>query len=144
MASTYIKDKASNQMQLYVDDYLLDAEHRGTKAETRALFASQIEFKEEIERIFREVDAKNQAKKKITRLRQLTLVLAYTAEFKQLQVKINQNNAALRIVFKTGLKEKVKDRLIHYDKPKLLHALIKLLTCINNRLQKRDNQKKYF
>jgi hypothetical protein len=26
-------------MQPYVDDYLLDAEHRGTKAETRALFA---------------------------------------------------------------------------------------------------------
>ena len=76
-------------MQPYVDDYLLDAEHKGTKAKTQALFASQIEFKEEIERIFREVDAKNQAKKKITRLRQLTLVLAYTAEFKQLQAKIN-------------------------------------------------------
>ena len=46
-------------MQLYVDDYLLDAEHRGTKAKTRALFAGWIEFKEEIGRIFREVDAKN-------------------------------------------------------------------------------------
>ena len=126
-------------MQPYVDDYLLDAEHRGTKAKTQALFASQIEFKEEIGRIFREVDAKNQAKKKITRLRQLTLVSAYTAEFKQLQAKINQDNAALCIVFKTGLKEKVKDRLIHYNKPKLLHTLIKLLTRINNRLQERDN-----
>lgn len=46
-------------MQPYVDNYLLDAEHQGTKAETRALFASQAEFKEEIGRIFREVDAKN-------------------------------------------------------------------------------------
>jgi len=26
-------------MQPYVDNYLLDAEHRGTKAETQALFA---------------------------------------------------------------------------------------------------------
>jgi hypothetical protein len=59
-------------MQPYVDDYLLDTEHRGIKAETRALFASWTEFKEEIGRIFREIDAKNQAKKKITRLRQLT------------------------------------------------------------------------
>lgn len=126
-------------MQPYVDNYLLDAEHRGTKAETQALFAGQIEFKEEIGRIFKEVDAKNQAKKKITRLRQLTLVLAYTVEFKQLQAKINQDNAALRTVFKTGLKEKVKDRLIHYNKPKLLHALIKLLTRIDNRLWERDN-----
>ena len=131
-------------MQLYVDNYLLDTEHRGTKAKTQALFASQIEFKEEIGRIFREIDAKNQAKKKITRLKQLTLVSAYTAEFKQLQAKINQDDAALYIVFETGLKEKVKDRLIHYNKPKLLHALIKLLTCIDNRLQERDDQKKYF
>ena len=121
-------------MQPYIDNYLLNTKHRGTKAKTQALFASQIEFKEEIERIFKEVDAKNQAKKKITRLRQLTLVLAYTAEFKQLQAKINQNNAALCTVFKTGLKKKVKDRLIYYNKPKLLYALIKLLTCINNKL----------
>ena len=76
-------------MQPYVDDYLLDEEHRGTKAETRALFAGWMEFKEEMGRIFGEIDAKNQAEKKITRLRQLTSVSAYTAEFKQLQAKIN-------------------------------------------------------
>ena len=82
-------------MQLYVDDYLLDTEHRGTKAETQALFARQTEFKKEIGRIFREIDAKNQAKKKITRLKQTTLVSTYTAEFKQLQAQINQDNTAL-------------------------------------------------
>ena len=71
-------------MQPYVDNYLLDAEHRGTKVETQALFARQTEFKEEIGRIFREIDAKNQAEKKITRLKQTTLVFTYTAEFKQL------------------------------------------------------------
>ena len=69
IASTYIKGKASNQIQLYVDDYLLDIEHRGTKEETRVMFASQTEFKQEIGRIFGEVDAKNQAKKRITHLR---------------------------------------------------------------------------
>jgi hypothetical protein len=47
-------------------------------------------------------------------------------------------------VFETGLKEKVKDGLVHYDKPESLHALIELLTRINNRLWERDNQKKYF
>ena len=131
-------------MQPYVDDYLLDTEHRGTKAETQALFASQIEFKEEIGRIFREIDAKNQAEKKITRLRQLTSVSAYTAEFKQLQAKIDWDDAALRTVFETGLKEKVKDGLVHHDKPESLHALIELLTRIDNRLWERDDQKKYF
>ena len=95
MASTYMKDRASNWMQPYVDDYLLDAEHRGTKAETRALFAGWTEFKEEMGRIFGEIDAKNQAEKKITRLKQTTSVATYTAEFKQLQARIDWDNAAL-------------------------------------------------
>lgn len=131
-------------MQPYVDNYLLDAEYRGTKAETQALFAGWTEFKEEIERIFGEIDAKNQAKKKITRLKQTTSVATYTAEFKQLQARINQDNAALRTVFETGLKENVKDRLVHYNKPELLHTLIELATRIDNRLWEQNDQKKYF
>ncbi|KAG9192563.1 hypothetical protein G6011_11297 [Alternaria panax] len=144
MASTYMKDKASNWMQPYVDDYLLDAEHRGTKAETRALFAGWTEFKEEMGRIFGEVDAKNQAEKRITRLKQTTSVSAYTAEFKQLQARIDWDDAALRTVFETGLKENVKDGLVHHDKPESLHALIELATRIDNRLWERNDQKKYF
>jgi hypothetical protein len=35
-------------------------------------------------------------------------------------------------VFKAGLKENVKDGLVHYNKAKSLHALIKLATRINN------------
>ena len=144
MASTYMKDRASNWMQPYVDDYLLDAEHRGTKAETRALFAGWTEFKEEMGRIFGEVDAKNQAEKRITRLKQTTSVSTYTAEFKQLQARIDWDDAALRTVFETGLKENVKDGLVHHDKPESLHALIELATRIDNRLWERNDQKKYF
>jgi len=144
MASTYMKDKASNWMQPYVDDYLLDAEHMGTKEGTRTLFASWTEFKQEMGRIFGEVDAQNQAEKKITRLRQTTSVSAYTAEFKQLQARIDWDDAALRTVFESGLKENVKDGLVHHDKPGTLHALIELATRIDNRLWERNDQKKYF
>ena len=131
-------------MQLYVDDYLLDINKQGTKEETKTLFASQNSFKEEIRRIFKEVDVKNQAKKAITCLKQTKLVLAYKAEFKQLQARINQDNAVLQTVFKAGLKENVKDGLIHYNKPETLHALIELATQINNRLQERSQQKRRF
>ena len=144
MASTYMKDKASNWMQPYVDDYLLDAEHMGTKEGTRTLFTSWTEFKQEMGRIFGEVDAQNQAEKKITRLRQTTSVSAYTAEFKQLQARIDWDDAALRTVFEAGLKENVKDGLVHHDKPGTLHALIELATRIDNRLWERNDQKKYF
>jgi hypothetical protein len=40
MASTYMKGKASNWMQPYVDDYLLDIKQHGTKEETQTMFAS--------------------------------------------------------------------------------------------------------
>jgi hypothetical protein len=144
MASTYMKGKAANWMQPYVDDYLLDAEHRGTKDETRTMFASWTEFKQEMGRIFGEVDAKNQAEKRITHLRQTKSVSAYTAEFKQLQARIDWDDAALRTVFEAGLKENVKDGLVHHDKPGTLQALIELATRIDNRLWERSQQKGRF
>ncbi|EMD85461.1 hypothetical protein COCHEDRAFT_1041538, partial [Bipolaris maydis C5] len=45
-----------NEMQPYVEDFLLDINNKGTKVETRTLFSSWANFKEEIRRIFREVD----------------------------------------------------------------------------------------
>jgi hypothetical protein len=144
MASTYMKGKASNWMQPYVDDYLLDVKQNGTKDETRAIFASWTEFKQEMGRIFGEVDAKNQAEKRITHLRQTKSVSAYTAEFKQLQARIDWDDAALRTVFEAGLKENVKDGLVHHDKPESLQALIELATRIDNRLWERSQQKGRF
>jgi hypothetical protein len=144
MASTYLKGKASNWMQPYVDDYLADVTQHGTKEETRAMFASWTEFKQEMGRIFGEVDAKNQAEKRITQLKQTKSVSAYTAEFKQLQARIDWDDAALRTVFEAGLKENVKDGLVHHDKPGTLQALIELATRIDNRLWERSQQKGRF
>jgi hypothetical protein len=47
-------------------------------------------------------------------------------------------------VFEAGLKENVKDSLVHHDKSESLYALIELATRINNRLWERNDQKKYF
>jgi hypothetical protein len=144
MASTYMKGKASNWMQPYVDDYLKDIDAHGTRDETKTIFNSWTNFKEELGRIFGEVDAKNQAEKAITCLKQTRSVSAYTAEFKQLQARIDWDDAALRTVFEAGLKENVKDGLVHHDKPDTLHALIELATRIDNRLWERAQQKGRF
>ncbi|KAK1909011.1 hypothetical protein P3342_011088 [Pyrenophora teres f. teres] len=93
-------------------------------------------------RIFGEVDAENQAEKAITRLKQTKSVSTYTAEFKQLQSRIDWDDAALRTVFENGLKETIKDNLVHHDKPGDLHSLIELATRIDNRLWERTEQKK--
>ena len=71
-------------MQPYIEDFLLDINNKGIKNETRTLFSSQANFKEEIGRIFGEVDAESQVEKAISRLKQTKVVSAYTAEFKQL------------------------------------------------------------
>ena len=89
MANTHIKGKAAMWMQLYVEDFLTSPTTHGTREETKALFKDWESFKEEIGRIFGEVDAKNQAEKAITRLKQTKSVSKYTAEFKQLQARID-------------------------------------------------------
>ena len=142
MANTHMKGKAAMWMQPYVEDFLAAPSDNGTREETRALFKDWNSFKEEMSRIFGEVDAKNQAEKAITRLRQTKSVSAYTAEFKQLQARIDWDDAALRTVFEAGLKEDVKDGLVHHEKPETLHALVELATRIDNRLWERKEQKK--
>ncbi|KAK1912654.1 hypothetical protein P3342_004590 [Pyrenophora teres f. teres] len=129
-------------MQPYVEDYLRNPATGGEKKETQTLFSSWTDFKDEMGRIFGEVDAENQAEKAITRLKQTKLVSTYTAEFKQLQLRIDWDDAALRTVFENGLKETIKDNLVHHDKPGDLHSLIELATRIDNRLWERTEQKK--
>ncbi|KAH7557890.1 reverse transcriptase [Bipolaris maydis] len=124
MANSHLKGKAASWMQPYVEDFLLDINNKGTKDETRTLFSSWANFKEEMGRIFGEVDAESQAEKAISRLRQTKAVSAYTAEFKQLQARINWDDSALRTVYEAGLKENIKDELVHYDKPRDLYSLI--------------------
>ncbi|KAI1676271.1 Retrotrans-gag domain containing protein [Pyrenophora tritici-repentis] len=110
--------------------------------ETRTLFSSWTYFKEEMGRIFGEVDAESQAEKAISRLKQTKSVSAYTAEFKQYQARINWDDSALRMTYENGLKETIKDELVHYDKPKDLYSLIELATRIDTRLWERKEAQK--
>ncbi|KAH7556815.1 reverse transcriptase [Bipolaris maydis] len=144
MANTHLKGKAASWMQPYVEDFLKDIDNKGTKDETRTLFGSWTNFKEEMGRIFGEVDAESQAEKAISRLKQTKAVSAYTAEFKQLQARINWDDSALRTVYEAGLKENIKDELVHYEKPKDLYSLIELATRIDTRLwERKEAQKGY-
>ncbi|EMD85001.1 hypothetical protein COCHEDRAFT_1045071, partial [Bipolaris maydis C5] len=52
----YNDGKAASWMQPYVEDFLTDIDNKGTKDETRTLFSSWANFKEELGRIFGEVD----------------------------------------------------------------------------------------
>ena len=65
----HIKGKVAKQIQPYVKDYLQNIEEKERKLDTKKVFRSQDSFIEEIERIFREVDKENQAKRVIIRLK---------------------------------------------------------------------------
>jgi hypothetical protein len=127
----YMEGKAATWIQPYVENYLEKTDAASMKPDTRKSVANWGSFKEEV---FGEVDAENQAEKAITRLRQTKSVSAYTAEFKQLQSRIDWDDAALRTMFESGLKDTIKDGLVHHDKPSNLHTLIELATRIDNRL----------
>ncbi|EOA89993.1 uncharacterized protein SETTUDRAFT_25274 [Exserohilum turcica Et28A] len=55
-----------------------------------------------------------------------------------------EDDAALRTVFEAGLKDNVKDGLVHHDKPDTLHKLVELATRIDNQLWERAQQKGRF
>jgi hypothetical protein len=136
--SMHMEGKAATWIQPYVENYLEKTDAASMKPDTRKLFANWGSFKEEV---FGEVDAENQAENAITRLRQTKSVSAYTAEFKQLQSRIDWDDAALRTMFESGLKDTIKDGLVHHDKPSNLQALVELATRIDNRLWERSQQK---
>jgi hypothetical protein len=140
-ATMHMKGKAANWVQPYTEDYLRSPGTNGEKQDTQQLFASWNNFRDEMGRIFGEIDAESQAEKAISYLKQTKSVSAYTAEFKQLQAKIDWDDAALRTAFGNGLKESVKDGLVHHPKPEDLQTLIELATRIDNRLWERAQQK---
>jgi hypothetical protein len=136
-----MKDKAAIWMQPFVDDYLANFTTATMRQDTCRLFSSWSNFREEMRRMFGEVDAKDQAEKAITRLKQTKSVSAYTAEFKQLQSRIDWDDDALRTAFENGLKDTIKDALVHHDKPGDLQTLVEIATRIDNRLWERAQQK---
>jgi len=140
-ANLHMEGKTAMWMQPYVKNYLESATAADMKPDTRSLFASWSNFKEEMKRIFGEVDAGNQAEEAITRLKQIKSVSSYTAEFKQLQSRIDWDDVALRTVFENGLKDTIKDALVHHDKPGDLQALVEMATRIDNRLWERTQQR---
>ena len=141
IAGVHLKGRAAKWMQPYTADYLKNPLMGGTKKDTQTLFESWDNFKKEAGRIFGEVDDEDQAEKAITRLKQTKSASAYTAEFKQLQSRIDWDDAALRTVYENGLKDNIKDSLVHHDKPEDLHSLIELATRIDHRLWERSQQK---
>ena len=63
--------------------------------------------------MFKDINEKKDAKRKLYKLRQKRATTNYVAEFQQLLFQTNQNNNTLMSQFYKGLKDIVKDKIVY-------------------------------
>ena len=84
--------------------------------------------------MFGEVDEQQQAEKAILAIKQKGSASRYTADFKQLQAKIDWDDAPLKTAYYNGLKENVKDEVSRSNRLDSLLDIVKLAVRIDNQL----------
>jgi len=142
-ATLHLEGDALDWVQPYVNDFL---EHEGKDKDmmegTRNIFKNIKRFREEIGKIFGEMDEERQAERKLQTIKQRGPAQHYTTEFMQLRAKVNWGDAPLQLAYYTGLKERVKDELARDERPENLDDLITEAVRIDNRLYERELERK--
>jgi len=142
-ASMHMKGKAAEWLQPLISDYLDNVDDVSEcKEETTKVFRNWDSFKKEITSMFGEVDEQQQAEKAILAIKQKGSASRYTADFKQLQAKIDWDDAPLKTAYYNGLKENVKDEVSRSNRPDSLSDMVELAVRIDNRLYERSQEKK--
>ena len=105
---------------------------------------SFVRFKAELQRTIGPSNKSNVTIRIVQHLVQKKLTANYAIQFQQYTTEIGQDNTALIIIFRRGLKDHVKDKLTRSGVAlKTLRELIKELININNKWYKRSIEKKY-
>lgn len=93
------------------------------------------EFRTLMDDTFGDKDRSIVAASKIQKLRQgKQPASSYAAEFRQIAADLTWNDSALIHQFRLGLRDDVKDMLLHHDYPKTLLEAINLAIQVDNRL----------
>ena len=102
------------------------------------MIASFLYFKKGILRLFRPTNDKNIAIRAIQTLRQVTLASDYAAKFQEAAQTTKQDNDALIVIYRRGLKDNIKDELIRDRRRNdTLNKLIETIIKIDDRLYER-------
>jgi hypothetical protein len=142
-AGMHMKGKAAAWLQPLTEDYLQNVDSISEcKVDTKRVFKDWQSFKNAITLMFGEVDEEQQAERAISMIKQKGSANRYTTEFKQLQSKIDWDDAPLKTAYYNGLKENIKDEIAHNDRPDTLKDMIELAVRIDNRLYERALEKK--
>src|SRR5204863_9197448 len=102
------------------------------KLETKTIFTSVNNFKQEITRVFGDIDEEHTAERSLQNLRQRGAALQYAAEFQQHASRVDWNDGALTAQFYQGLKDLIKDEIAKSDRPLELNKMMNLAIKIDN------------
>ncbi|KAA6408756.1 MAG: hypothetical protein FRX48_07099 [Lasallia pustulata] len=82
---------------------------------TRRMFASFNRFRSEIRMVFGDIDQEHTVECDLIKLRQTKSTADYTAHFTRLNAATNWEDAALTVMYYTGIKDGVKDKIARGD-----------------------------
>ena len=105
-------------------------------------FQNYANFEEMLTSHFGDGNTREMAEKNILNLRQSTSVSEYANKFKLLSAQVDWNDSALCCHFYRGLKDRIKDEITKFERPKILKDLIDISIRIDNRLYERFLEKK--
>ena len=139
--TSYMRDMAYQWVEPHLTDHL-DNAYENRKQYTKEIFGSWKRFKEEIKKVFGNVDEERTAERKLMDLRQNGSASEYASKFQQVASKTEWNDDALMAKFYHGLKDSVKDELTRTEKADDLAELIEKAIILDNRWYERNMERR--
>src|SRR5436190_2288326 len=135
-ASSYLAGNAYSWVKPLIQEYA-----KGTSVPPE--FTSFQKYSESLTRMYGDPDIVKSKTREINALCQTSSVSAYASEFRRIQAYITWNDQALFDRFYEGLRDNVKDGLVHENpRPALLETLISAALRIDARIYERILERK--
>ena len=139
-----MRGKALRQVKPSVKKYKDSNDNNGDLARITTQIESFIRFKAELRRTIGPSNKSNITIRIVQYLAQKKSIANYAIQFQQYTTKTGQDDAALIIIFRRGLKNYIKDKLTRSGVVlETLSELIKELIDIDDKWYKRSIEKKY-
>ena len=140
-AATYLRGRAAQWMKPFLKDWLNSAPD-ARNVGTTTMFESYAEFRSRITVMFGETNEKQRAILALDRLKQKGSAANYTADFQRTCFHTGYDDTAMWAAYYKGLKEEIKDELLHNEVTTDLVSLAKLAIEIDERMYHRRMEKK--
>ena len=104
---------------------------------TKKMFSLYEDFEAEFKVVFGEVDKKRAVERQLAKFKQTGLASYYTVQFRQIILRLYQEDDIFITKFYKGLKEYIKHEIVKEDRSEELAKYIEYTVRIDNRLYKR-------